>query len=140
LRSNGHRISKVEHRDIPGRSIHFSYLTNQGTNHRDNQLIIDETGFEHKKIYCWVYSIHCIRKFSSYIRRFRRNRVKMYIWLMASAYCIWLNICSFPHILGSPSSYMTLHPSEFIHIWGFFLTLYKYRSQLMEQFIAFLYQ
>ncbi len=32
---------------------------------------------------------------------------------------VWLNICAFPHILGSPSSYMTLHPipSEFPYIW-----------------------
>jgi hypothetical protein len=32
------------------------------------------------------------------------------------------NICAFPHILGSPSSYMTLHPipSEFPYIWGTF--------------------
>ena len=30
------------------------------------------------------------------------------------------NICAFPHILGSPSSYMTLHPipSEFPYICG----------------------
>ncbi len=36
--------------------------------------------------------------------------------------CIWLNICAFPHILGSPSSYMTLQPipSEFSYIWGKF--------------------
>jgi hypothetical protein len=32
------------------------------------------------------------------------------------------NICALPHILGSPSSYMTLHliPSEFPYIWGIF--------------------
>ncbi len=35
---------------------------------------------------------------------------------------IWLNICPFPHILGSPSSYMTLQllHSEFPCIWGKF--------------------
>ncbi len=33
---------------------------------------------------------------------------------------MWGNICAFPHILGSPSSYMTLQllHSEFPHIWG----------------------
>ncbi len=38
-----------------------------------------------------------------------------HIWLTASS---WLNICAFPHILGSPSSYMTLQPlpSEFPYI------------------------
>ncbi len=32
------------------------------------------------------------------------------------------NICAFPHILGTPSSYMILHPipSEFPYIWGNF--------------------
>jgi hypothetical protein len=29
---------------------------------------------------------------------------------VAKSYSIWLNICSFPHILVSPSSYMTLQP------------------------------
>ncbi len=35
---------------------------------------------------------------------------------------IWGNICAFSHILGSPSSYMTLQllHSEFPHIWGNF--------------------
>jgi hypothetical protein len=30
------------------------------------------------------------------------------------------NLCAFPHILGSPSSYMSLHPipSEFPYIFG----------------------
>ncbi len=39
---------------------------------------------------------------------------------------IWLNICAFPHILGSPSSYMTLHPipSEFPYRWGKFYFLF----------------
>ncbi len=33
---------------------------------------------------------------------------------------VWGKICAFFHILGSPSSYMTLHPipSEFPYIWG----------------------
>jgi hypothetical protein len=39
---------------------------------------------------------------------------------------IWLNICAFLHILGNPSSYMTLHPipSEFPYIWGKFSFLF----------------
>ncbi len=39
---------------------------------------------------------------------------------------IWLNICAFPHILGSPTSYMTLQhlPSEFPYIWGKFSFLF----------------
>ncbi len=40
------------------------------------------------------------------------------------------NICAFLHILGSPSSYMTLHPipSEFPYIWGKLCFLfYQYR-------------
>ncbi len=36
------------------------------------------------------------------------------------------DICAFPHILGSPSSYMTLHPipSEFPYNWGKFCSLF----------------
>ncbi len=36
------------------------------------------------------------------------------------------NICAFPHILGSPSSYMTLQPilSKFPYIWGKFSFLF----------------
>ncbi len=39
---------------------------------------------------------------------------------------IWGNICAFPHILGSPSSYMTLQllNSEFPCIWGKFYFLF----------------
>jgi hypothetical protein len=36
------------------------------------------------------------------IRKFRRDRLQCHIWLTAH---IWLNICAFHHILGSPSSY-----------------------------------
>jgi len=43
--------------------------------------------------------------------------MQSHLWLTASSYCIWLNICVLPHTqyLGSPSSYMTLKPlpSEF---------------------------
>ncbi len=36
------------------------------------------------------------------------------------------NICAFPHLLGSPSSYKTLHPiaTEFPDIWGKFCFLF----------------
>ncbi len=39
---------------------------------------------------------------------------------------IWFNICAFPHLLGSPSLYMTLQllQSEFPYIWGIFLSVY----------------
>ncbi len=59
-------------------------------------------------------------KFSSYIRKFRRDRLQSHIWLKRSHHHIWLNIYAFTHILGSPSSYMTLQliPSQFPNIWG----------------------
>ncbi len=62
------------------------------------------------------WSAECIliknkKKFSSYIRN-SAGLVQSHIWLMNPSYT---NICAFPHILGSPSSYMILHPipSEF---------------------------
>ncbi len=40
--------------------------------------------------------------FSLYIRKFRMDRLQSNIWLKASSSPhIWLNICAFPHILGS---------------------------------------
>ncbi len=61
-------------------------------------------------------------KFSSYIRKFRVEQLQSHIWLTASSYCIWGNKCAFPHILGSPSSYMTLQllHSEFPYMCGIF--------------------
>ncbi len=47
-------------------------------------------------------------KFSSYIWNFRMEQLQSHIWLTASSYTVWWNICAFPQILGSPSSYMTL--------------------------------
>ncbi len=45
-------------------------------------------------------------KSSSYIRKFRIDRVQSYIWLMASSYMVkYLRIS---HIWGRPPSYMTL--------------------------------
>ncbi len=45
------------------------------------------------------------RKFSSYIRKFRGIGCNMNNDLLTYGE----NICAFPHILESPSSYMTLH-------------------------------
>jgi hypothetical protein len=55
-------------------------------------------------------------KFSSYIRKFCMEQLQSHIWLTASY--IWGNIFTFPHILGSPSSYMTL---QLLHSEFFFL-------------------
>ncbi len=51
-------------------------------------------------------------------KEIRRDRMQSHIWLTSSSYMG--KICAFPHQLGSPSSYMTLHPipSEFPYIWG----------------------
>ncbi len=59
-------------------------------------------------------------------KEIRRDRLQSHIWLTASSY-IWLNICAFPPILESHSSYMTLQPipSEFPCIWGKFLFLFN---------------
>ncbi len=58
-------------------------------------------------------------KFSSYIRKFRMEQLQSHIWLTAPH--MWGNICAFPHILGSPSSNMTLQllHSEFPYIFYF---------------------
>ncbi len=60
-------------------------------------------------------------KFSSYIRQFRVQQLQSHKWLTAFSYILG-NICAFPQILGSPSSYMTLQLlySEFSYIWGKF--------------------
>ncbi len=64
-------------------------------------------------IWCLYALIKNKIRFSSHMKKFRGIRCK--------------DICAFPHILGSPSSYMTLHliPSEFPYIWwnSFFLSL-----------------
>ncbi len=54
---------------------------------------------------------------SSYIRKFRGSDAKSYMTTDLLLY--GENICAFPHILGSPSSYMTFQ-SEFPCIWGKF--------------------
>ncbi len=60
---------------------------------------------------CWTFrTIYALIKkkikFSSYVRKFRMKQLQSHIWLTPPH--IWGNICAFPHILGSPSSYMTL--------------------------------
>jgi hypothetical protein len=56
------------------------------------------------------------RKFSSYTR----DRVQSHSYMTNDLLTYGENICAFPHILGSPSSYMTLHPipCEFPYTWG----------------------
>ncbi len=49
------------------------------------------------------------RKFSSYIRKFRGIGFKV-TFDYNDLFTYGENICTFPHILGSPSIYMTLHP------------------------------
>ncbi len=67
----------------------------------------------------------------------RMDWLQSHIWLSASSYTVWLNICAFPHILGSPSSYMTLQPitSEFPHILEKFLFL-VYQCRALVCFYA----
>ncbi len=57
-------------------------------------------------------------KISSYIRKFRRDRVQSHIWLTASSTTTkYLCISSY---IRNPNSFMTFHriPSEFPYIWG----------------------
>ena len=73
--------------------------------------------------------MHCWKRkenFSSYKRKFRRDRVQSNVYLTASSYSVWLN-CAFPYILESPSSYMTLPqiPSEISYIWGNIFLFYQ---------------
>jgi hypothetical protein len=54
-------------------------------------------------------------KFSSSIRKFRGIGCNAKSYMTNDLLINGENICAFPHILGSPFSYMTLHsiPSEF---------------------------
>ncbi len=103
------------------------------TSHTQKQL-------NKKEVYCRLYStwlctlnnffLNCYTliknkiKFSTYKRKFRRDRVQSHIWLTAFPY-MTKYLCIFPYI-GSPSSYMTLHPihSEFPYISGNFFFLF----------------
>ncbi len=55
--------------------------------------------------------------------------------------CVWFNICAFPHILGSPSSYMSLQllHSEFPCIWGKFGFLF-YQCGMLALFLIYVEQ
>ncbi len=55
-------------------------------------------------------------KFSSYIRKFGGSDGKSYMTITTSSYMVKIFV-HFLIILGSPSSYMTLHPIPFL-IWG----------------------
>ncbi len=52
------------------------------------------------------------------------EQLQSHLWLTPPH--IWGNICAFPHILGSPYSYVTLQllHSEFPYIWGKFSFLF----------------
>ncbi len=76
----------------------------------------------------YMYSLHwykIIKKFLIYKEIQKGAVAKSYMTKGIFIY-VWLNICAFPHILGSPSSYMTwqLLPSEFPYIWGKFSFLF----------------
>jgi hypothetical protein len=60
-------------------------------------------------------------------KEIRWERLRSHIRLMASSYTVWLNICAFPHILGRPSSNITLQllPSEFPYIWRILFLFYQ---------------
>ncbi len=79
----------------------------------------------------WATLIKKKAKFSSYIGKSGSKRSYMYDLRPPH---IWLNICAFPHILGSPSSYMTLQPlpSEYPNIWGKFLFLFSQCTLLFD--------
>ncbi len=66
------------------------------------------------------------RKFSSYIRTFRRERLQSHIWGRVS-YNIWGNAQIFSHIWRGRYSEMILQPlpSEFPYVWGKFNFLFS---------------
>jgi hypothetical protein len=72
-------------------------------------------------------------KFSSYKRKFRRERLQSQIWLTASSYMVkYLHVSSY---IRSPFSYMTLQqiPSEFPYRWGKFrFIFYQWRENLFS--------
>jgi hypothetical protein len=80
-----------------------------------------------------LFAITCTDKkvkFSSYIRKFRMEQLQSHIWLTVSH--IRGNICAFRHILGSPSSFMTLQllHFEFPYIWGKLTCIVRLRVSL----------
>jgi hypothetical protein len=66
--------------------------------------LLDQNGLVHTEPSLSSTLIKKKIKFSSYIRKFRMEQLQSHIWL---------NICAFPHILGSPSSYLTLQLLHF---------------------------
>jgi hypothetical protein len=77
--------------------------------------------------------------FLSHMRKFRMEQLpwnkESNILLTASSYCISGNIFAFPHILGSPSSYMTLQllHSKFSYIEGkFYFIFYQCMHQIFR--------
>ncbi len=108
------------------------------------RVILESAGGPRPSHYPNVASTTMIKKkiqFFSYIRKFRRDQLQSHVWLTASSYMP--NICAFPHILGSPSSWMTLHliPSEFPYIWGNFFFFYQctLRHRVLAPSTPFLY-
>ena len=71
-----------------------------------------------------IFLIFCIMKF-------RMEQLQSHVWLLLTSNGpphIWGNICAFRHILGSPSSYMTL---QLLQLW---ISLY------MEKILFLFYQ
>ncbi len=71
-------------------------------------------------------------KFSTYIRKSRREQLQSHIWL--TAYSYMTKYCAFPRTIGSLSSYMTLQ-SRTAPIW---ISLYL-REILFSFFISVIY-
>ncbi len=69
-------------------------------------------------------------KFSSYIRKFRRERLQIHIWTTASS-----NITKYLFI----SSYLQPPPSEFPHIWGKFNFLFYQCRHTMRTTYFYVY-
>ncbi len=67
------------------------------------------------------------RKFSLYKRKFSRSSCKVIYDLRPPH--IWLNICAFPHIWGSP---LQLFPTKFPYLWGKFSFLFYQCSQSIK--------
>ncbi len=94
------------------------------------------------KLFKTVATVHALIKkkikFSSYSRKFILEQLQSCIWLTASSYMG--NIYAFPHILGSPSSYLTfqLLYSEFLYmrkILFLFISVALMHRHLMHTYI-----
>jgi hypothetical protein len=72
-------------------------------------------------------------------KEIQRGAVATLYMKSASSYTVWGNICAFPHILGSPSSYMTLQliHSEFPYILGKFDFLFYQCIKKISLFFLF---